>query len=48
VAVVDEVVVNIGDQLADGARVVGIQSDRVEIVEKNGQRRVLTLRAGRQ
>ncbi len=48
VAVLDDIVVGIGDRLADGARVAGIRADRVEVVEKNGQRRVLTLMAGRQ
>ena len=48
VAVIDEVVVSVGDRLPDGARVDAIRSDRVSVVERNGQRRVLTLTTGRQ
>ena len=48
VAVIDEAVVSVGDRLADGARVDAIRSDRVSVVERNGQKRVLTLTAGRQ
>jgi len=48
VAVIDEVVVSVGDRLPDGSRVEAIRSDRVTVVERNGQRRVLTLTAGRQ
>jgi Flp pilus assembly protein CpaB len=47
VAVIDEAVVGVGDRLPDGARVDAIQSDRVVVVERNGQRRVLTLTTGR-
>ena len=48
VAVIDEAVVSVGDKLADGARVDAIRSDRVSVVERNGQKRVLTLTAGKQ
>ncbi len=48
VAVLDEVVVGVGDRLADGARIDAIRSDGVWIVERNGQRRMLTLAPGRQ
>jgi hypothetical protein len=48
VAVIDDAVVSVGDKLADGARVDAIRSDRVSVVERNGQKRVLTLTAGRQ
>lgn len=48
IAVIDEVIVKVGDRLPDGARVDAIQSDRVSVVEQNGQRRVLTLTTGRQ
>jgi hypothetical protein len=48
VAVIDDAVVGVGDKLADGSRVDAIQSDRVSVVERNGQKRVLTLTAGRQ
>jgi hypothetical protein len=48
VAVIDEMVVSVGDKLPDGARVDAIRSDRVSVVERNGQRRVLTLTTGRQ
>jgi len=47
IAVIDEVIVSVGDRLPDGARVDAIQNDRVTVVEKNGQRRVLTLTTGR-
>jgi hypothetical protein len=47
VAVIDEAVVGVGDRLPDGARVDAIQSDRVVVVDRNGQRRVLTLTTGR-
>jgi len=47
VAVIDEAVVGVGDRLPNGARVDAIQSDRVVVVERNGQRRVLTLTTGR-
>jgi hypothetical protein len=47
VAVIDGVVVNLGDVLPDGGRVASIRSDRVAISEKNGQMRVLTLSPGR-
>ena len=46
-AVVDDKVVEVGDKLADGARVDAIQSDRVRLVDSTGRRRVLTLMAGR-
>jgi len=48
VAVIDEAVVLVGDRLPDGARVAEIRSDRVSVVEPNGQKRVLTLTLGRQ
>jgi hypothetical protein len=47
VAVIDDEVVGVGAQLRDGARVSRIQSDRVFLIEKNGQWRTLTLAAGR-
>jgi len=47
VAVIDDAVVSVGDRLPDGARVEEIRSDHVSVVEKDGQRRVLTLMAGR-
>jgi hypothetical protein len=43
VAVVDNQVVQVGDQLKDGARVSAIRDDRVWLVEKDGKWRVLTL-----
>jgi hypothetical protein len=43
VAVIDEATVRVGDVLRDGARVSAIQADRVWVVEKNGQWRMLTL-----
>lgn len=48
VAVIDDAVVSVGDRLPDGAHVEAIRSDHVSVVERNGQRRVLTLTAGRQ
>lgn len=48
VAVIDEAVVLVGDRLPDGSLVAEIRSDRVSVVERNGQRRVLTLTSGRQ
>lgn len=48
VAVIGDEVVGVGDRLPDGARVDAIRSDRVELVERSGQRRVLTLTTGRQ
>jgi hypothetical protein len=47
VAVIDDEVVGVGDLLKSGARVSRIQSDRVFLIEKNGQWRTLTLAAGR-
>jgi hypothetical protein len=47
VAVIDERTVTVGDVLGDGSKVSAIQSDRVFVVEKNGQWRVLTLSSGR-
>jgi len=46
VAVIDDAAVSVGDVLRDGARVSAIQPDRVMVVEKNGQWRTLTLKAG--
>lgn len=43
VAVIDGVVVNVGDVLPDGARVASIRADRVSLLEKNGQFRVITM-----
>ena len=43
VAVIDDATVGVGDVLRDGARVSAIQPDRVWVVEKNGQWRMLTL-----
>lgn len=48
VAVIDGAVVNVGDVLPDGGRVASIRSDRVSILEKNGQWKVLIIRSGRQ
>lgn len=48
VAVIDDVIVGVGDRLPNGARVDAIQRDRVVVVERSGQRRVLTLTTGRQ
>lgn len=47
VAVIDGVVVNVGDVLPDGGRVASIRADRVAISERNGQMRVLTIPSGR-
>lgn len=47
VAVVDGDVVGVGDVLRDGARISGIQADRVFVVEKNGTWRTLTLSTGK-
>lgn len=47
VAVIDGVVVNVGDVLPDGGRVAAIRSDRVAISERNGQMKVLTIPGGR-
>jgi hypothetical protein len=47
IAVINDEVVGVGDVLRDGARVSRIQSERVFLVEKNGQWRTLTLAAGR-
>jgi hypothetical protein len=43
VAVIDEATVGVGDVLRDGARISAIQADRVWVVQKNGQWRMLTL-----
>lgn len=43
VAVIDGAVVNVGDVLPDGARVASIRADRVSLLEKNGQWRVITM-----
>lgn len=43
IAVIDGVLVNVGDVLPDGGRVAAIRSDRVAISERNGQMRVLTI-----
>lgn len=48
VAVIDGEVVNVGDVLPDGARVASIREDRVSLLERSGQWRVLTLSSGRQ
>jgi len=48
VAVIDGIVVRVGDVLRDGSRVSAIQPTGVWIIEKNGTRRLLTVsRAGR-
>lgn len=47
VAVLDEMVVSVGDRLPDGARVEAIQSDGVWVVERSGRRRLLTLTPAR-
>ena len=47
VAVIDGSVVNVGDTLPDGGRVGVIREDRVAIVDRNGQWRVLTISAPR-
>jgi hypothetical protein len=43
VAVIDDATVSIGDFLRDGSRVTAIQKDRVWLVERTGQWRMLTL-----
>jgi len=48
VAVIDEQAVSVGDRLPDGSRVEAIRTDRVSILDRNGQRRTLTLTPGRQ
>lgn len=45
-AVVNDVLVNIGDRLPGGARVSAIERDHVVIVEPSGTERRLTLREG--
>jgi hypothetical protein len=47
VAVLDEMVVSVGDRLPDGARVDAIRSDGVWVVERSGRRRLLTLTPAR-
>lgn len=47
VAVINDRVVEVGDDLEDGARVSAIQADVVWVVEKNGKWRKLTLTPGR-
>ena len=46
VAVIDGSVVKVGDTLPDGARVTAIRTDRVAVMERNGQHRVLTMSPG--
>jgi aminoglycoside phosphotransferase (APT) family kinase protein len=46
VAVIDGSVVKVGDTLPDGARITAIRSDRVAVMERNGQHRVLTISPG--
>ncbi len=48
VAVIDGEVVSVGDVLPDGARIASIREDRVSLLERGGQWRVLTLSSGRQ
>jgi hypothetical protein len=43
VAVIDDAAVSVGDLLRDGARVSAIQPDRVWVVDRRGQWRMLTL-----
>jgi hypothetical protein len=43
VAVIDDATVSVGDYLRDGSRVTAIQSDRVWLVERSGQWRMLSL-----
>lgn len=43
VAVIDDAAVSVGDMLRDGARVSAIQRDRVWLVSRSGQWRMLTL-----
>lgn len=43
VAVIDDATVSVGDHLRDGSRVTAIHADRVWLVERNGQWRMLTL-----
>lgn len=45
-AVVNDVLVNIGDRLPGGARVSAIERDHVVIIEPSGTQRRLTLREG--
>jgi hypothetical protein len=45
VAVVDDAVVGVGDRLPDGTLVDAIRPDRVWVIGKDGQRRMLTLTA---
>lgn len=47
VAVINGVLVSVGDVLPDGGRVAAIRADRVAISERNGQMRVLTISGGR-
>lgn len=48
VAVIDGEVVNVGDNLPDGAKVASIRGDRVSLLERGGRWQVLTLTTGRQ
>lgn len=48
VAVIDGVVVKVGDVLPDGGRVASIRSDRVAIAARDGRMRVLIIPSGRQ
>lgn len=43
VAVIDDATVSVGDFLRDGSRVSSIQHDRVWLVDRNGQWRMLSL-----
>jgi hypothetical protein len=48
VAVIDDATVSVGDILRDGSRVSAIQHDRVWLVDRNGQWRMLSLISSRQ
>ena len=43
VAVIDDATVGVGDMLRDGSRVTSIQRDRVWLVDRTGQWRMLSL-----